>query len=69
MPVVDRPGNYISYDQKLTLRILQLLFVLVAGRAALASFGDTDGGHADRPTAAYCAGGHFSLKMTFLFIY
>ena len=53
MPVLDLPGNNISYDQKLTWRILQLLFVLVAGQAALASFGDTDGGHADRPTAAY----------------
>lgn len=67
--VLYLPGNYISYDQKLTLGILWLLLVLMAGQAALASFGHTDGGHADRPTAAYFAGGHFSLKKTFLFIY
>lgn len=69
MPVLDHPGNYISYDQKLALQILGLLSVLVAGGAVLASFGYTVGGHADRPTAAHCAGGHFSLKKTFLFIY
>lgn len=69
MSGLDLAGNYISHDQKLTLRILQFLFVLMAGRAALQSFGDADRGNADRPAAAYCAGGHFSFRKKFLFIY